>query len=218
MMPRSRSGGRAGDIGWQRMSILDWNTLRQVAAQGYNDGIVCLATIAVVERANRTEVIAPLEDEEAGRAAKLLIDSALFRLQMFVVRAFGIVRKNDRHLRAAIEFLERPGRLDEERWPERRVDLEEAIRLFNEVASDPALDRLKHLRDKQLAHFSEMNPQFPLPTYNDLFGVTRKTAEVWERLSFGAGTVLVKLDHQIDAYRESAEAFWGRWDGGELSR
>lgn len=194
--------------------VSDWGKLKAVAAQGYSDGILCLASIEIIERSNRPSVIDPLNEHEAGRAARLFIDAALFRLQMFITRAYAPVRHTgDLHLRAAIGFLEQPGRLMEETRLENRNELADAIRLFTKASRDPRLTLLKHMRDKMLAHWAEPDARLRLPMYHELFDFTKETCAIWERLSFGAGTVMIELDDQIDAYRESAEAFWSRWEG-----
>ncbi len=190
--------------------VRDWNTLRQVAADGYSDGISCLAAIETIERSNRASVIGPLNDSDAGRAARLLRDSAFFRLHLMVVRAYAPVHRNgDLHLRAAVNFLR--DHIDEEASLDRHARLAEVIRLFDSAASDPRLTLLKNMRDKQLAHWAQPTNN-ELPRYDDLFGVTRVTCAIWEQLSFGAGTVMIELDNQMDVYRESADAFWGIWE------
>jgi len=198
------------------MAVRDWNTLREVAGLGYSDAIVCLATIETVERSNRGSVIEPLDNERAGRAARLLVDGALFRLHLFVTRAYAPARHpSDLHLRTAIDFLKEAGRLDEldaEHWPGKRLRLEEAIRGFDLLASDARLEKLKHMRDKLLAHMARPNESVPIPRYNDLFGFARATCAVWEHLSYGAGSVMIDLDHQMTAYIESADAFWRKWE------
>jgi hypothetical protein len=86
------------------------------------------------------------------------------------------------------------------------------VQLFDQAEADPRLASLKHMRDKQLAHWARPTPGVPLPLYNELFGFTRLTCEISEQLSFGAGTVMITLETQVEAYRESADAFWSRWE------
>lgn len=199
----------------------DWPTLKQVAAAGYADGIVCLAAVELVERLNNPGVYGPINEAGAGRAGRLLADSVLFRLHIFLTRAYApVAYGDDRHLRAAIEFLT-PERIAEtqyygpdgelEPWVERQQYLAAAVQKFSELAKDPRLGRLKHMRDKMLAHWAVPDPDTPLPSYNDLFGFARDTAEVWERLSYGAGQVMIPIANQVDAYIESADAFWAVW-------
>jgi len=191
--------------------VVDWNTLREVASAGYSDGILCLAAIETVERSNRASIIGPLNDLEAGLAAKLLTDSAFVRVHLYVVRAFAPVsRADDLHLRAAVNFLR--DHLCEESDQQRREHLAHVVQLFDQAEADPRLASLKHMRDKQLAHWANPTPGVPLPLYNELFEFTRRTCEIWERLSFGAGTVMITLETQVEAYRESADAFWSRWE------
>lgn len=201
------------------MAVSDWNTLREVAGSGYSDAIVCLATIEIVERSNRGSVIEPLDRVQAGRAARILVDGALFRLHLFVTRAYAPSRHpDDLHLRSAIGFLKTAGRLEEidaENWLEKRHRLEEAIRGFDLLANDVRLTKLKHMRDKLLAHMARPDDTVPIPRYDDLFSFARATCAVWEHLSYGAGSVMIDLHHQLTAYVESADAFWGRWENRE---
>jgi hypothetical protein len=195
------------------MAVRDWNTLREVAAQGYSDGVVCLATIETVERSNQPGVYNPLNEADAGRAARLLVDSALTRLHIFVCRGFAPIRHpDDLHLRAAIDFLKQPGRLDEEHEQDHRKNLVKAVKLFDEADRDPRLARLNYMRHKLIAHMARYDEKVGRPTYDDLFGFSRLTTQIWERLSFGAGTVMINLEYQIEAYRESADAFWSKWE------
>lgn len=198
----------------------DWPTLKQVAAAGYTDGIICLAAVELVERLNNPAVHGPINEAGAGRAGRLLADSVLFRLHIFLTRAYAhVAREDDRHLRAAIEFLT-PERIAEEQyygpnglepWVERQQHLGDAVQKFNALAKDPRLERLKHMRDKMLAHWAVPAADIDRPSYNDLFGFARDTAEVWERLSYGTGVVSIPIANQVVAYIESADAFWAVW-------
>lgn len=193
--------------------VSDWACLKEVAAQGYNDAIVCLGSIETVVRSNRPSVIEPLQRCEGGRSARLLIDAALFRVHIYVVRAFAPVRyADDLHLRAAIEFLKVPGRLSEIQDVEDRGNLEQAILLFDKASADARLVKLTHLRHKMLVHWAAPDPSIPIPTYNDLFEFTRLTAKIWECLAFGTRTMTVDLSAPVEAYQESADSFWSVWE------
>lgn len=194
------------------MTVGDWNTLRHAASQGYADAIICLASIEIIERSNRPEVIGPLNEADAGRAVRILADAAFFRVQIFLTRAFAPVRRGDYHLRAAMDFLRAPGRLDEVTPVEDRPRYERAIALFHEAEADPALKLLSHMRHKSMAHLAIPDPSVPLPKYDELFAFARRCAEIWQELSYAARVVMIDIDHQIDAYRESADALWGKWE------
>jgi len=193
--------------------VKSWDDLREAAKHGYSDAITVLATIEVIERSNRPALMKAINDAEAGPAAVMLRDAAFQRVQLIVVRAFDPVRNaDDIHLRAAIDFLREPGRVDEEHWPDRRTDLRRAIELFDGAAIDPRLSALKHMRNKEIAHWARYGCDKARPLIHELFGFAQTTCLVWERLSFGAGTVMIEVDHQIDLYRDAAEAFWSRWE------
>ncbi len=195
------------------MAISNWHALKEAAKQGYSDGILCLATIEIVERLNQQPVGQALNDAGAGGVARILRESALIRMHLSLCRAFAPCRSaDDWNLRAAIEFLKEPGRVEEELVPDRRSDLYEAVRLFGEASADPRLKSLKHMRDKLIAHLAVYDESIARPRYDDLFSFARLTAKIWERLSFGAGTCSIEIEHQIDEYRESSDAFWSIWE------
>jgi hypothetical protein len=192
--------------------VKDWADVRGVAKQGFNDGIVCLATIEVVERSNTPAVIDPLHELKASRAAKLLIDAALVRLHLYLVRAFARVsHDDDLHLRAAIGFLRTADLQAELPFVEDQDHIQRAIELFDISAADPRLAKLKKLRDKQIAHLA-LYDDSDAPTYNDLFGFARTVATIWERLAWGTGIVSLSIDSQVVSYQESADAFWSPWE------
>lgn len=196
------------------MTVQSWNSLREAAQQGFFDGVVCLATIEIVERSNRGQVIEPLTAASAGLAARVLVDSALARMHLFVCRAYAPVSKkydDDTHLRAAIEYLA-PEKIAEQQWPSEREALREAVALFKMASNDARLLSLTHMRNKLIAHLGHYDETIPRPRYNDLFGFTRETARIWECLAQGAGIVALDLESQVISYRESAEAFWSVWE------
>lgn len=192
--------------------VKDWETLRKVAKQGFSDGIMCLATIQIVERSNRSSVIEPLNQAQASRAARILVDASLVQLHLYLVRAFARVsHDDDLHLHAAINYL-RTADIKEHVWhPPLRDDLRTAIELFEIAKQDPRLAELKRLRDKRIAHLGKYDEE-DAPTYNDLFGFAHVVAEIWERLAWGTGIVSLSISSQVEAYIESAEAFWSHWE------
>lgn len=193
--------------------INSWDDLREAANHGYSDAITVLATIEIIERSNRPPLLEEINRADAGPAVRMLRDAAFQRVQLIIVRAFGPVRHaDDIHLRAAIDFLREPGRLHEEKRPDRRNDLNRAITLFDAAAADPRLSTLKHMRDKEIAHWARYGDGKARPLIHELFGFAKETCLVWQQLSFGAGTDMIEVDDQIDLYRDAAEAFWSRWE------
>ena len=132
-------------------------------------------------------------------------------MHLYVCRAFARVQEGDLHLKAAIDFLKAPGRIEEAKYPDRPGDLSKAVVLFDEGSADPRLDRLKHMRDKLIAHLARYELSNARPSYDDLFEFTRRTARIWEKLAHGR-SIIIDLDQEVSVHRESAEAFWSRWE------
>ena len=157
-------------------TVISWDDLREAAKLGYSDAITVLATIEVIERSNRPALLKAINDAEAGPAAVMLRDAAFLRVQLLVVRAFDPVRNgDDMHLRAVIEFLREPGRIDEEPSPGCRADLRRTIELFDAAAADPRLSVLKHMRNKEIAHWARFGDDKLRPRINELFEFAKDT-------------------------------------------
>lgn len=195
--------------------ISDWNTLRALAIQGYNDGIVCLATILTIERyMTRRDVTSQLWITGADKAADVLVQGAFFRLHLLISRAFAKIRKNsgDLHLRVAMNFLAEEGRLDDVSDPSQRGQLARVLAQYQALDNDPRLKRILHMRNKLLAHWAKRDPSIELPDAFELFAFARETANVWENLAAGSGGMLSPMEDQVEEYRKSAEVFWSAWN------
>lgn len=193
------------------MAIHDAMLFGDVAEGGFQEGIICLATIAICERANKPELIAALKENNAGYAAKILRDGALFRMHMYVVSAFDPVRDrfpDDINLRAAIQFIQsRP----EELINEPQVDMNklmEAVTLFNTASLDPALTGLVKIRNKAMAHRGVVEADFLAPMYGDVFAFTRTTCRIWELVALGSGMETVRMADVVARHERSAEVLW----------
>ncbi len=194
-------------------AIDNWNDFGEAALLGYSDAVLTMAMVETIERSNAKSCIGAIEDDKAGRAAQLIRDALSFRLHMFIVRAFiPVSRKDDLHLRAAIEFLERLPSLDDlgpSVDPER---LQWAVSTFQGVQGSDRLERLKKMRDKRLAHMARYDER-ERPTYNDLFYLAKMTSGIWENLARGAAAMHLEVGTQVIAYRRSADRFWSKFDG-----
>ncbi len=194
-------------------AIDDWNTLNQVAVLGYQDAILLRGMQDLIERWRDPNCRGPIEQAGAGRAAQLIIDGLLFRMHIFVTRAFGLVKhKDDRHLRAAVGFLRRQPDLDSLQSPQNSTRLRTAISAFDAAAAHGRLDRLTKMRNKQLAHMASYDGA-DRPTINDLFEMTKVVSDIWENLAIGTGTISIEVETQLLAYRRSADRFWSKFDG-----
>jgi hypothetical protein len=200
-------------ITWDRlvMAVKDWDTLRKVANTGYGDRVICIAMMQAVQQWNRREVTRPLQELDAGRTAHLLVHGSVFRLHIYVVRAYDPAKSaDDQHLRSAIDFLRL--RMTEESSAVRREHFASAIRLFDEAQADPRLVHLKHMRNKLMAHLAIYEPKGDgPPSYGDLFDFTLLTAQIWNELALGAGDATDELDNVAEEYRAGSVQFWSRW-------
>jgi hypothetical protein len=168
--------------------------------------------VDTVVRWNTPACRSEIEKTKAGLTAQLIIDALLFRTHIFITRAFSHVgRPDDRHLRAAIEFLQRQYPLEGMLHPQDPERLKWAISAFESASQDSRLARLKKMRDKQLAHMASYDKEKG-PTINDLFDMAKLASDIWENLAIGSATIFISVDVQLNAYKRSADIFWSKWD------
>jgi hypothetical protein len=89
--------------------------------------------------------------------------------------------------------------------------MKDALAAWIKCAGDHRLPAFRHFRDKYLAHLGEPDKTLPVPTYKDVIGVAKMTAEVFAKLALATGVVELSLDSQLPAHKKSAEIFWGAW-------
>ena len=138
---------------------------------------------------------------------------------MTVERAFAPVNRpqSDRHARVAFNYLSDPSIFDEVAKAGSRKELEQACDTWRRYDADPRRKKLKHYRDKVVAHTAVR--ELPVPLVSELTSYAMGTAEVLARLARGSGvTTQSQLGVQTAAYDKSAKAFWGVWRDRMKSR
>ncbi|MDH6295334.1 hypothetical protein SAMN03159422_02403 [Agrobacterium fabrum] len=193
-------------------AINSWDDLREAAVQAYSDGISILATMEIIERSNRKPLLTKLTDAGAGRAVLMLRNAAFAQIHHLAIRAFSPTRNgHDFHLRAAIDFLRNPGNVEKAEDDECSNQLQKAIELFDAADKDSRLKALRHVRNRELAHWAKFG-DVERPRINDLFFFCLDTCEIFELLAAGTSAIMVPLQDQVDAYRDAAEIFWSKWE------
>lgn len=188
--------------------IKSWTALQEVAERGYRDALECLAIMELYQLGDQPDTFAKANSTGAAWSFKRISTALISHLQLMIVRAYGNVnRQDDRHLRAAIEFLEIVQPRDHNLTLDQRR-LQQAMDLFAIALKDSRLGRLKTMRDKHVAHAALYTYGPDSPTYTDLFEFTRVTVDIWEHLAFGAGIASVPLADNIEDALASARTYW----------
>lgn len=186
-----------------------WETVRAVASRAYSDAIDAMACIEILERGNHLAITKDLNDARAWRAAKIIKHALLDRILFISMRAIDPIRKpGDRHLRVAFELLTDPAVVA---YALVEAEIVEAQALWADALSDPRPAKLRHYRNKHAAHISTPDPSVETPIIIELFGFARRTASIAEKLAYATGAMAISLHAQLEAYEESADAFWSRW-------
>jgi HEPN superfamily AbiU2-like protein len=193
--------------------------VKQISATGFTEAIDLMACLAVLREGESLVVPQALEAANAARAATIVQKALLQRVLMTVERAFAPVNRpnSDRHARVAFDYLSDTNIFDEVADAGSRKHLQQACAIWRKYDADPRRQRLKHYRDRVVAHTGAPNPAIPVPLISDLRGYAMGTADVLGRLARGSGVVGFNLRVQTTAYVESAKAFWNVWREREAS-
>jgi AbiU2 len=136
--------------------------VRQISKTAFTDAIDLMACLAVLREGQSLAVPQALEAANASIAAIIVQMALLQRVLMTVERAFARVRpkSDDRHARVAFEYLSDQNIFDEVANAGSRKQLEQACTTWCRYdAADPRREKLKHYRDKFVAHAGERDPK-----------------------------------------------------------
>ena len=99
--------------------------------------------------------------------------------------------KSDRHARVAFEHLSDQNIFDEVAKAGSRKHLQQACDTWRRYDADPRRKKLKHYRDKVVAHTAVRG--LPVPLVSELTSYAMGTAEVLARLARGSGVTRTYL-------------------------
>jgi hypothetical protein len=189
--------------------------VKEISTNGLKEAIDLMACLAV-RREGETlgDLVLPraLKAANATLAATIVQKALLQQVLMTVERAFAPVNRpeSDRHARVAFAHLSDQNVFDEVAHAGSRTLLHYACHIWRNLDADSRRNRLKHYRDKVVAHRGVR--KLPAPLVSELTSFAMSTADVLLRLARGAGVLeLQQLKVQRDAYDASAKAFWSVW-------
>jgi hypothetical protein len=161
--------------------------VKQISVTGFTEAIDLMACLAVLREGESLVVPHALEAANAALAATIVQKALLQRVLMTVERAFAPVnkRKLDRHARVAFEHLSDPNIFDEVAKAGSRKELEQACDTWRRYDANSRRKKLKHYRDKVVAHTAVR--ELPVPLVSELTSYAMGTAEVLARLARGSG-------------------------------
>jgi len=184
--------------------------VKQISKTAFTDAIDLMACLGVLREGRSLVVPQALEAANASLAATIVQKALLQRVLMTVERAFAPAnRTSDRHARVAFKHLLEPEIFDEVAKVGSRQQLELACAIWRSYDADPRREKLKHYRDKVVAHTAAL--ERPPPFVDELRNYAMGTADLLARLARGTGVVGLDLGAQMTAYDESAKAFWSVW-------
>ena len=181
-------------------------TVCDIASQAFADAIDICQLIETLEALNSTEAIERINAAGTAAVAECIYRSLWSRLVLIVTRPYVNSRPGDLHAQRAFDLLkEESVRSEIENVGDRGL-LDGAITLWAKCRGDHRLQSISDFRDKQIAHWGQ--PKNQPPIVNDIFDVSRTTANALTRLANGTGVVTLSLDSQLKGFREKANQFW----------
>lgn len=191
------------------MTVTNWADLDRSVRIGFGDAILCMASIATLERGNQASALKTINGAGAGLSGRLIRDALFFRTHMLAARAFAPVRsRDDLHLRAAVDYLRQPDHLAHQSDPARSARLGLAVETFDSLDGSVLQKKVERMRNKELAHVAEVGEAVIRPLINELFEFARRTSQIWEEIAYGSGITSLSLESQVEGYRLSADRFW----------
>jgi hypothetical protein len=190
----------------------DAERVMKVAKHAFLSAIDYEGCIAILEVGNNSKVWDALNKAGADKVTKLIRVTLFFRVLMEVMREYDPPKPGDYHLRVGIDLLSSNKAVFRKLASKgNSKDLLAAIKEFNALDADPRRDKLRHLRNKQAAHLSDLHPTKLLPLILELESFAHGTSKVAELITHGTGIATASLTSQLMPFGKSAEAFWNRW-------
>jgi hypothetical protein len=179
-----------------------------------DDAREILVTIRVMECQNTGGVNERLSATGAAHAGMVVRNALISHLIIRIARIYSDARVGDLHLRRAFAILrDKQIRAEFEVDATSKTALCEAEGYFQERLKDDRRERIKHFRDKIVAHRGKLK-DIPMPEFEELFAFACATIEAIEKLAFAIKIARVRVKDKFDDAESVAEAFWHPWKGG----
>jgi hypothetical protein len=170
------------------------------------------AHIDVLRAGNDKEIFPEINRRKAAPTA-ITVQGALFtRLHLVVCRHLSPPRKGDYSAATAFDLLADDALVDELKTAGVRPEQVKEWRLIWEVWNrNPRKEKIIHLRNKELAHLSFLDPSIPKPLINELFDFSEEAARELYQLAKTLKCDQADMEFERKEQKKSAEAFWGVW-------
>jgi len=180
--------------------------IKDIASAAFLDAIDVLQIIETLEAGNTPFAVGAVNTAGTDAVAKCVYRALWSRLILVVTRAYAPARPGDLHAQYALDLLKDPALRKEVEKSGDPTALANAIRHWAKCRGDNKLNTMRGFRDKQIAHWGQMQSQAPV--INDIFAMSRATATGMELLAQGAGVVTLSIASQLVGYRQKADRYW----------
>jgi hypothetical protein len=168
--------------------------------------------IDVLRAGNDDAIFLGINRAKAAPTA-ITVQGALFtRLHLVVCRHFTPPRKGDYSAATAFDILEDQAVVEKLAVLGIRLEQVKGWRLIWKVWNrNPLVQKMMHLRNKELAHVSFLNPDIPKPMISEMFDFSEETARQLFQLAKTMRCESTDMEFERKEQKKSAEAFWGVW-------
>jgi hypothetical protein len=182
--------------------------VHDIAADAFRDAIDIRFIIETLEAGNDPQAFQAVNRSHTAQVAECVYRALWTRLLIIVSRAYAKSRDGDLHVQHAFDLLKDATVRGAVESDGNAALLAEAILLWSKCRGDHRLNQVLAFRDKQIAHWGELDQRPPI--INDIFAVSRATTAAFEKLAQGCGVVTLNVDSQLMGYPEAAARFWTR--------
>jgi hypothetical protein len=180
--------------------------VREIASHAFHDAIDIMQVIETLEASNDPAVVSAINAARVGNVAECISRALWSRLVGVVARAYAPSRDGDLHAQRAFDLLKNQDVRAELEKIGDPAALSDAITQWRGCRDDNRRKSIETFRHKRVAHWG--TPKGPAPVVNDIFAISRMTANAMTALANGAGVVKLSLNSQLMNYRGAADRFW----------
>ena len=180
--------------------------VRKIALGAFSDAIDILSLIETLEAGNSPEAVSRINAAGTDAVLHCIYRAMWSRLLIMVTRAYANARCGDMHAQYAFDLLKNETVRSEIEMSGDRDLLDQAVALWGKCRGDHRRQSIEDFRDKQIAHSGQT--QISPPIINDIFALSRSTAEALGLLARGTGVVNLSIEGQLLNYRTKANCFW----------
>ena len=185
------------------------NLVREIAQTAYLTCQEVVQLLCTFEEGNTAHTCAALEGKPFVLVSNLITKALLQRAIMSLMRLHDKASRDRNCLSRAFKILDEQAVVDLLSQTGGNAErLGAAIESWKNTNNDCVLEKLRNLRDGELAHDIPILSKSSKPTLDELRSAISDTLEVVENLAAGTGVVCVSFSAIREVWKPKAASYW----------